>query len=358
MKIHHGLDTSSIRDKWHRWKSRTKSEGRYFSSIVAHRIGWKVVVWLHGLLLLSAKRPWPPGRQENSERKTIWRTTQRANNNFWSNGWISSVFTERSDEKSSIWQESISWNLSLLWVSRRREFAKEREIYARRINAKEVLIRQKTKMNFFSFADGTAKLSERDHDFCRESEDLNGELHGEPGESQPTEHTDDAEARADSSQRTSSSTERPEGRNVLHSTEIHWCYKGLLLRIWTSWKRYVLMTTGMSIRTEVCQFLGKNSQISHHPKGNLQRNTRGPARHWQRFKQLPDQTMYGQKSGRKLAMPLRIEKNQNGQKKNQSSTMLEDWEEFALSIQSTKSTEKFSKSRGETGKTYGRRHAV
>ena len=36
------------------------------------------------------------------------------------------------------------------------------------------------------------------------------------------------------------------------------------------------------------------------------------------------QIMYGQKFGRKLVTPLRIENNRNGQKKNQSSTMLED----------------------------------
>ena len=52
----------------------------------------------------------------------------------------------------------------------------------------------------------TAKLSGGDHE-VREptprrestvrSEDFSGELHGERGESQPTEHTNDAEARAD-----------------------------------------------------------------------------------------------------------------------------------------------------------------
>ena len=39
-------------------------------------------------------------------------------------------------------------------------------------------------------------------------------------------------------------------------------------------------------------------------------------RDWKRFKQGPDQIMYGQKFGRKLVTPLRIEKNRNGQKKN------------------------------------------
>ena len=63
---------------------------------------------------------------------------------------------------------------------------------AARINAKNVLIRQDD--------------DERDYEFraptlLRETtvrrEDLTRELHGEPGVSQPTEPTDDAEARAD-----------------------------------------------------------------------------------------------------------------------------------------------------------------
>ena len=50
--------------------------------------------------------------------------------------------------------------------------------------------------------DGKAKLSWRDHEFSKagrlvRSEDLSGELQGEPGEPQPTESKNDAEVRAD-----------------------------------------------------------------------------------------------------------------------------------------------------------------
>ena len=71
------FNTSSIRDKWNRWKSRSTSKGRHVTSIATIRIGWKVVVWLYGMLLLSAKRPKTPGRRENSVWKTIWRTIQK-----------------------------------------------------------------------------------------------------------------------------------------------------------------------------------------------------------------------------------------------------------------------------------------
>ena len=60
--------------------------------------------------------------------------------------------------------------------------------------------------SFFPTADGTPKLSGRDYKFRvptlrREqlvrSEDLSGDIQGESGESQPTQSTDDAEARGD-----------------------------------------------------------------------------------------------------------------------------------------------------------------
>ena len=66
------------------------------------------------MLLLSAKGSRPPSRR--LLWKTIWRTLQRANNTFWSNGWISSGFTERCIKNSSIWQESTTRNLSGLWA--------------------------------------------------------------------------------------------------------------------------------------------------------------------------------------------------------------------------------------------------
>ena len=63
------------------------------------------------------------------------------------------------------------------------------DIHPRRINAKEVLIRQKDDEIMFPFADGTAKLSGRDYEFREptekreptvRSEDFSRELHGEP----------------------------------------------------------------------------------------------------------------------------------------------------------------------------------
>ena len=74
-----------------------------------------------------------------------------------------------------------------------------------------------------------------------------------------------------------------------------------------------------SIRMSICQMiLGEGSQNSLYWKRSLQKDTCGPGGDWRRFKRHPDQIMFGQKYGRKLVKPLRIEKNRNGQKKSQN----------------------------------------
>ena len=74
------FNTSSIRDEWHCWKSRTQSERRNICCIVAIRLGWKMVGWFYGMLLLSATCPRPPGRCENYLRKAIRRNIEKSNN--------------------------------------------------------------------------------------------------------------------------------------------------------------------------------------------------------------------------------------------------------------------------------------
>ena len=123
-------------------------------------------------------------------------------------------------KNSSKWQESITRNLSgyeliaeRIWkgdvlIADLEDLAKldASKFYLRRINAKAVLIRQKDYEFIFPVADGTAKSSGRDYEFREptlrweptvRSEDLSGEMQGEPEGFQPAESTDDAEARAD-----------------------------------------------------------------------------------------------------------------------------------------------------------------
>ena len=89
---------------------RRVKEGTF--AVLLQRTRWKVVVRLYAMLLLSAKRPRPPGRRENTLWKTIRSTIQRANSPFWSNGWTSPNFSARSIKTSSIWQERITRYLS------------------------------------------------------------------------------------------------------------------------------------------------------------------------------------------------------------------------------------------------------
>ena len=128
----------SIRDEWHCWKGCTKSEWRNFSSIAAIRIGWKMVCWFYGMMLLSSTCPRPLGRRENSSMKDDLENLSRANNSFCSNGWTSSDFNARFIKTSSIWQESIAWYLSGLWAGRGENLNSGLGRFGKRINAKEV----------------------------------------------------------------------------------------------------------------------------------------------------------------------------------------------------------------------------
>ena len=112
MKSHH-FNTSSIRDTWHRWKSRSRSKRRYICSILTLRTGRKVVVWQWNAIAICETF----GRREDATWKTIWRTIQRTNHSLWSNGWVSSCLTEISGKNSSIWQKNISF-LAWLWPDR------------------------------------------------------------------------------------------------------------------------------------------------------------------------------------------------------------------------------------------------
>ena len=155
----------------------------------------------------------------------------------------------------STWQESIASYLSCVCIDRGRNVERRysdcgiwknwkiwthQNLILRRINAKEVLVLQKGRRIFtFPVADGAAKLSGRDYELREptprreqtvRSEDLSGGLPGERRELQPTESTDDAEARASFWSIQGDFIYRhhkelrvqlcAEGRNNSHSTEI------------------------------------------------------------------------------------------------------------------------------------------
>ena len=356
----------------HLWNHRTSTPHRSETNGIAERAVRRVKEGTSPVLLQSGlDEKWWSGSRECycylrnvqdllADGKTPYERRfgepfKRANNTFWINGWISSDFTEWPSKNSSIWQESVTWNLSWLaggiWkgdilIADLEDLEKlnASDICTRITNAKEVLIRQKRWWIHIPICRWYSKnCQERDYEFRiltlrREptvrSEDLSGEIHGEPWVSTDRIHrwrwspcrplVDPRWLRLSSPQWTSSSTLCAEGRNI----DDYWNVDSSR-HLSDSWK---------------------DSPSSSYWKKNLQKDTCGPGGDWQRFKRLPDQIIYGQKFGPTLVKLLRIEKNRNGQEKNQSSTMLEEWEEFTLSIQVTQSTKKSSKTWGENWK--------
>ena len=127
VKIYHGIIELRrlIDPEWDRWERGSTSERRHFSSIAAVKTAWMVVVRFHGMPLLSAKHSRWFVWWEKTAWKTIWRTIWRTKKSFWSNGWMSPNFSTRSIKTSSIWQESLTWDLSWVWVDRCVESRKE-----------------------------------------------------------------------------------------------------------------------------------------------------------------------------------------------------------------------------------------
>ena len=325
------------------WNHRTSTPRRSDTNVTAERAvgrvkeGTSAVLlqsgldekwWADSMVLLSAKCPGPLGRWENAIRKTIWRTD---------NGAMAEYHPISPRDQSRLHQFGKKVLPGIFLRSELRKNLERRysdrgigrfgkldasEIYPRRIIGKEVLISQKGDEFIFPVADGTARLSGRDHEFREptqrrertvRSENLSGELQGESGESQPAQFTDDVEARA---QWTSSSTLFAESRNIPFSTEMHWCNNVSLHWSGRQWP-----------------------QNSVYWKKNLPKDICGPGRDW-----APVHVC--QKYGQKL---VRIEKNKNGKTSSQ----------FSLLILMTKITTKQpSKMRGEIEHTYGTSYAL
>ena len=323
------VNTSSIRDKWHRWKSRSTGIRRYVSSAATVGTRWKVVVWLYGMLLLSAKCARPRGRRENSVQKTIWRTMQRENNTF-------GAMVEY--HPSSPWEQARIHQFGWLWAGRGGIFGKDiliadledlekldaSDIYPRRINAKEILIRQNLWWIHIHICRWDSKIVRkrlripRTHSKAR----TNGEERRVQWRNSwrtrrvstdrihrwrwsPCQFLVDPRwLHLPSSQWTSSSTPRAEGRNIHHSTEIHWCNK-----VYSYWSgRHARETCRWLLECRFEQKLVRFVEGFTKFTPLKEKPPEGCMWDWQRFKRQPDQIMYGQT----LVKPVRIEKNKNG----------------------------------------------
>ena len=167
--------TSLIRDEWDCRKSSAQSKGRHLCCIVAIRLGWKLVGWFYGILLLSAKCSRPPGRRENSTWKAIRRTISRSGDSFWSNGWIFSdlcknkkqvkappIFVRKSCQAYS---SAVQWSLEevgneIFWSQTLRDWktwTHQKSMLGDSMQRK--CERPTLVKNIFPIADGTVKLS-------------------------------------------------------------------------------------------------------------------------------------------------------------------------------------------------------
>ena len=255
--------TSSIRDEWYGWKSGKKSKRRNFSSIVTLRIGWKMVGWFYGKLLLFAqmsKTSWQTGKlpmKDDSENLS-------RNQSFFFFGAMVEYHSISVRDQSRLHQlgKNVLFEIFLGYelidrgvnLERRRSDCgiwknwtiwTHQKLILNESNRKKKWSLQREKKFMFPKAVGTAKLFGRDSAFREpsprrkptvRSEDLSEELQGESEEPQPAESkkmTLKPEGifvysrwlHFSSSHWTTSSTLCAERRNVLLSTDIHWYYK-------------------------------------------------------------------------------------------------------------------------------------
>ena len=358
------VNTSSIRDKWHRWKIRPTSKGRYVSSIATVRTGWKVVVRFYGChcylrnvqdLLADAKTPYERRFGEPFKGPII------------PFGAMVDHHPSSPKDQSRIHQFGkkvppgilLGYELIAGWIWKGDILVADLEdletldasdIYPRRIKANEVLISQEDDEFIFPIADGTAKLSKRDYDFraptLRREQLVRSEWRSQWRNSRRIGRVSTIRTNrwrwspwrslVDSRWLHLSSTHWTTSTKHSYATELHWCYQ--VYSYWSGctsgkedWRLLECRVKQASVRLlerihEIHSTKRETSKRIHVVRGEIDKDSDDHT----------DQIMQVRTFGRKLVKLLRIEKNKNGRKKNQGLTMLERWGEFTLSIQMIK----------------------
>ena len=303
VKIYHGITALQhlIDPKQMASLKEPFDESKKFSSIATVRTRWKVVVWLYGMLLLSAKCSWQTGNLRTKDdlenhSKGQW---------YFLEHWLNIIRFHRE-----IYQDFINlaskyyleysmgmhctrevFGNEIFWCWSRWEFGKETfwlrtwKIWKSWTHQKFILEESTRKkcwrhkgVNFWY------SQSPMEHQNCQEEttnsqnplqcgnktsrrEDFSGELQGESGESRPTRTTDDAEARADfwSIQGDFIYRHHNEPRVQLSRTTHTslYCTKNVSAMI------------GTSMWIEFCQIHGQDSRSSHYWTKTLPKEKRG-----------------------------------------------------------------------------------
>ena len=294
--------------------------------------------------LLSSKFPRLPGQWENSFRKTVWRTIQRATSSFWSNGWISSDFNQdlvnlvrklyqeyflrmhwsrEEFGKETLWfvfleeLDKVDASEFILWESMRKKhwYHRGRRIHIPSSRWSSKIARKRPRIPRTHSMTGTnrkAKISVEN--FKANWESLHRQNQKMTLKPVPTSCRFKVNSSIDNTMNFEfNSTCRRKKHFLFRWNTL--VLQGPLMLIWTSCKKRLLMTTGMSIRTEVCQILGEDSQNSFYWKKTLPRDICGPGGDWQKFKRLRDQIMYGLEYVAKLGKPIRVKKKEGQNEK-------------------------------------------
>ena len=156
-----------LKEPYHEWK-KVLQQYRYTRDWMKNG---GLILWKAIAICDMSQTSWQMGKRHTRDDLE---NRSKGQQSFWSSGWVSSDFNARSIKTSSIWQGSVTCYLSWVWAGRGENLERRHsdcgfgrigklnasEIYPRRINAKEVLIRQKDDEFIFPVADGTENCQE------------------------------------------------------------------------------------------------------------------------------------------------------------------------------------------------------
>ena len=336
--------TSSIWDEWDCWKSSAQNEWRDVCSIVAIRLGWKLVGCFFGMLLLSAKHSRSLVGWENALWETTWKILWRTDHSVRSNGWIFSDFCERAVKAPPIWWESLTRIMpricigcgrgqEIFWLQTLRSWENwtRQKIHARRLAAQEVLTKKRGEKFIFPIADGTSKLFGRIMKFENQlwgSMNLQGvkipaknfketrmSLNQQKQKMTPKLAVTFGQWKEISIIVVTSNLEFNSTCGRKKHSQSHWntlTWPELRTHIWTCCKKAVLTTIGMSMWIEICQIHGQDSRSLLKWTENLLKEKCGPEGDVQRSKQLPDLIICGLSCGLACQKQPRRRRSKNG----------------------------------------------
>ena len=267
---------------------------------------------------------------------------------------------EGSVANPSIWKESLTSVVPRTRFVRGWETMDASEIYSKkRLNAKYVLFPKEKGEFMFPIADGRIKTLGGDQDLristlirqrpirVESHLDFLGQSEGSlppPPFRMPVKQLmisgpcQETSCTAITSNAESNFTRREKNHSLFHWNTL--TSPELQERIWMLCKKAASMTIGISMDQEISLIRGQVSLTLLYWKRNLQTYLCGPGRTWQKGKRHPGQIIYGQNYGRNWEEMLSWRRSRNGQWKNQSSRMLEDYEEFISLTLRTRSLRK------------------